>query len=154
MTATHSFRCALLASVFILLPLADARSQATTDSGDFVMHANAIGSLELTPDVARASAVTRSASRGLLNVAVRKKLADGGDQAVRAAVSADAINFSGQRQVLSLREVREGDAIYYLAEPRISEGEDLTFEVSARPEGSTEVLQAKFKKSFFAPLPR
>lgn len=141
---------ALLAAVATL----PAHGQATTELGDHVLLANAISSLELTPDVARRSGVTRSASRGLLNIAIRRKLPEGGDVAARAAVSADAISFSGQRQILSLREVVEGDSVYYLAEPRIAEGEALTFEVTARPEGSATVLQARFKQTFFAPLPK
>lgn len=137
----------------MLVPSSHTLAQATAEVGAYTLHVNAISTLELSPEVARASAVTRSASRGLLNIAIRHRQADGSDVAIRAAVTADAINFSGQRQILSLREVREGDAIYYLAEPRIAEAEALTFEISARPEGDAAILKARFKKTFFSPLP-
>ncbi len=136
-----------------LLPMGSALAQASVEVGAYTLHVNAISSLDVSVDVARASGITRSASRGLLNIAIRRLQADGSDIATPATVTADAINLSGQRQILSLREVREGDAIYYLAEPRVSEGEALTFEITARPEGDASVLQARFKKTFFAPLP-
>jgi len=143
-----------LSLVLSLGAAAAVHAQTTVEVGDYVLHANAIPTLTLSPEVARASGITRSAKRGLLNIAIRHTQADGSDRAAKASVSADAINFSGQRQVLSLREVRDGEAIYYLAEPRIDEGEALSFEISARPEGSAEVLQARFKQTFFSPLPR
>jgi hypothetical protein len=141
---------ALLASVLNV----PAVAQATVEVGDHVLYASAIGSLQLTPEVARRSGITRSSNRALLNIAIRQRRPDGTDIASPAAVSADAINDSGQRQILSLREVREGDAIYYLAEPRIGDGETLLFEISARPVGGSNVLQARFRQTFFAPLPQ
>lgn len=146
-----------LALVVLLLPAfagAPAKAQSTTEADGFVMYANAIPSLDLAPGVARRSGLTRSRNRALLNIAVRRALPEGGDVAVRADISATAINLGGQRQLLALREVREADAIYYLAEPRIAEGEALTFEVDARPEGASTVLQARFRQAFFPPLPR
>lgn len=136
-----------------LASVSNSQAQATAEEGAYTLHVNAISTLDLSPEVARASGITRSASRGLLNIAIRRMQTDGSDVATRATVTADAINLSGQRQILSLREVREGDAIYYLAEPRVSESEELTFEISARPEGNASILKARFKKAFFAPLP-
>jgi len=151
--ALHWVRRLLLLAMLTLAPISNTLAQTTAEVGTYTLHVNAISTLELSPEVARASAITRSASRGLLNIAIRRLRDDGSDVATRATVTADAINLSGQRQILSLREVREGDAIYYLAEPRISEAEELTFEISARPEGDASILKARFKKTFFAPLP-
>ncbi len=143
----------LFVAMVTLAPISNTLAQATAEGGAYTLHVNAISTLELSADVARASAITRSASRGLLNIAIRRMRDDGSDVAARATVTADAINLSGQRQILSLREVREGDAIYYLAEPRISEAEELTFDITARPEGDASILKARFKKTFFSPLP-
>lgn len=148
----HLLPLLFVAACLGALAAAPAQAQSTTEVDGFVMYANAIPSLDLTPEVARRSGITRSRSRALLNIAVRRKLPEGGDVAVRAEISATAINLGGQRQILALREVREADAVYYLAEPRITEGESLTFEVDARPEGASTVLQARFKQAFFPPL--
>jgi hypothetical protein len=153
MTRPSRFLGATLFALLSGILAAPAAGQATVEVGDFVLHANAIGSLQLTPEVALRSGVTRSGSRALLNIAIRRQLPDGTDVASAADVSADAINDSGQRQILSLREVREGDAIYYLAEPRIADGETLLFEINARPAGGSSVLQARFRQTFFDPLP-
>jgi D-aminopeptidase len=120
-------------------------------SGDLVMHYSAITSLSLRPEVARQYGLTRSAARGLLNIAVRRSLGDGHDVAVTAAITAAAINDAGQRQELRLREVREGDAIYYLAEVRIAEAETLRFEVSANVDGARRPLSVTFSQQFFRP---
>jgi hypothetical protein len=147
------FLAGIVCSVLLLLAPA-SEAQVLVKQADFQLHANAIHSLQLTPEVATRTGITRSGSRGLLNIAVRRSLEDGGDKAVPAEVTATAINLEGQRQLLRLREVREGDAIYYLAEPRIVEGEALRFEIAARPEGSAVVIEAKMSQTFFAPLPR
>ena len=153
MPARDWFLGSLAICMMTMAPITHTQAQAIAEVGEYTLHVNAISTLELSTEVARASGITRSASRGLLNIAIRRLQADGSDVATRATVTADAINLSGQRQILSLREVREGGAIYYLAEPRISEAEELTFEVSARPEGDASILKSRFKKIFFAPLP-
>ena len=147
------FSAAALLALLLLLPTA-GQAQVTIEQGSFVLHANAIHTLQLTPEVATRSGVTRSGSRGLLNIAIRQSQDEDGDRAVAAEVTATAVNLEGQRQLLRLREIREGEAIYYLAEPRIVEGESLRFEIAARPEGSSVVIEAKLSQTFFAPLPR
>jgi hypothetical protein len=120
-------------------------------SADLVMHYAAVPSLSLQPEVARQYGLTRSAGRALLNVAIRRQL-DGGDSAaVVATVTASATNEAGQRQDLRMREVREGDAIYYLGELRIAEAEGYRFEVEARVDGAPRPLVARFSQPFFRP---
>lgn len=123
----------------LLLAPALAAAQSSTKRGEFTVHYSAVPTTLLTPEVARNSGITRSASRGLLNIAVLK---DGAElpQAVTASVEAVAINLAGQRQTLRMREVREGSAIYYLGEPRISEGERMDFELRITPDGGDEIL--------------
>jgi hypothetical protein len=139
-----------LLACLVLLLAAPAAAQNSIERGNLVVHYNALASTEITPEVARQYAITRSAGRGLLNVAVLRKVADGTQQAVAAKVEASATNLAGQRQSLALREVREGDAIYYLAEPRVDQGERLTFELSVLPEGESTPILARFAQEFFA----
>ncbi|MCG6117312.1 MAG: DUF4426 domain-containing protein [Aquimonas sp.] len=126
-----------LAGLLLLAP-ALAVAQSSTKRGEYTVHYSALPTTLLTPEVARNSGITRSASRGLLNIAVLK---DGEimPEAVTASVEAAAINPAGQRQNLRMREVREGSAIYYLGEPRISEGERLDFEVRITPADGEQI---------------
>lgn len=129
-----------------LLPLF-ASAQSSTSRGPYTIHYSALPSTLITPEVARNSGLTRSASRGLLNIAVIKK-EDAREFAITAVIEAAATNAAGQRQSLRMREVREGEAIYYLGEPRIGDGERLDFEVRITPEGTGEPVLLRFAQTF------
>jgi hypothetical protein len=145
---TRPFRTFFAA--MLLLGAGTASAQQLV-SGDLILHYSALPTLQLQPEVARQYGLTRSAGRALLNVAVRRTQADGSDIAVAATVSASATNLAGQRQDLRMREVREGDAIYYLAEARISDGETLRFELSATVDGAPRPLAVRFQQDFYTP---
>ncbi|HMB57007.1 MAG TPA: DUF4426 domain-containing protein [Arenimonas sp.] len=130
----------------LALPMLAAAQSVT--AGDITVHYSAIPTTTLTPDVARQYGITRSASRALINIAVRKgKL--GSDVAVPSKVSATVTNLNGQRQSLVLREVKEGDAVYYLGETRIDGHETLSFEIEVTPTGRSEPIRASFRQEFF-----
>lgn len=138
---------AFVGAVFTL-PL---HAQNSLERGDLVLHYNAIASTTLTPEVARQYAITRSSGRALLNVSLMRKQADGSHKAIPAKVSAAATNLNGQRQDLAVREVREGEAIYYLAEPRVRDKDLLHFELNVLPDGAGTAITVKFQQEFFAP---
>ena len=54
---------------------------------------------------------------------------------------------TGLRKI-DLREVTEQNAIYYIGELAISDGETLDFNVSVKPEGGDERI-LEFRKEFF-----
>ena len=141
-----ALRLAAAACVFLSCP---AAAQTAIERGDFTVHYSAIPSTTLAPEVARQYAITRSAGRALLNLAVLKRAADGEPRAVTARISGAATNPNGQRQTLALREVREGDAIYYLAEPRIAARDTLDFELAVVPEGASSAIEVRFRQEFF-----
>ena len=87
-----------------------ASAERMVTAGEFVIHFNAVSSLDIPPEVARERQITRSAQRALVNIAVRRLHGDG-DVAVRARVEGMARNDVGQTQTLWFREVTEGDAI-------------------------------------------
>jgi hypothetical protein len=119
--------------------------------GDYAVHFNALRTDQLTADVARAYGIQRSANRVLLNVTM---LQDVGDQAPRRPVSGvvnvDAYNLNGQLKNLEMREVTEGEAIYYIGEVTISGTEILVFDITAKPAGSPSAFEMKFKREFYA----
>lgn len=141
---------AMAAVLCIWSPLAGANQQVA--AGDLVLLYSAIPSLDLQPEVARQYRLTRSAGRMLLNIALQRQQADGSLLAVAGDVSAAATNDAGQRQDLRLREVREGGAIYYLAEVRAGDGDVLTFEVEATVDGSPRPVGVRFVQPYFVPL--
>jgi hypothetical protein len=135
----------LLSGLLFALPVL---AENSVRSGDLVVHYNAVPTTSLTADVARQYGITRSANRALVNVSVRRG-APGADQAVPATVRVAATNLNGQRSDLRVREVREGEAIYYLAEARFQGQETLNFEIEVSAEGATAPVRASFRQEFF-----
>ena len=138
----------ILSALLALAPVPSAHAQNSQRAGDLVLHYSAIPSTTLAPEIARQYAITRSANRALVNIAIRRGPPGEPGEAVAARVSVAVTNASGQRDTLRVREVREGDAIYYLAEARFAGNEKLAFEVEAVPEGGAP-MRASFRQEFF-----
>ncbi|MFA9459413.1 DUF4426 domain-containing protein [Thiohalorhabdus methylotrophus] len=103
--------------------------------GDYIIHHGTMLTSNLTPEVARQYDIVRSDHRGLVTVAVRQT-ADKGNKAVRAKVWAVAVNLSAQRRTLEMREIDEGEAIYYISAFRIDPPETVRLEIHVQPEGT------------------
>lgn len=139
---------AILSALVLTAALAPAQAESVR-SGEYTLHYSAMPSTMITPDVARAAGITRSSSRALLNVAVRRDSADGLGEPVPAAVTAEVRNPVGQLQSLRMREVREADAIYYLGEARFNDGDTLDFQVEATIDGEPRPIRVRFSQQFF-----
>lgn len=137
----------LMTAVCLALTAMPTFAQSTS-AGDITVHYNALATSTLAPDVARRYGITRSTSRALLNIAVRQGV-PGNDKAVPATVTATARNLSGQQQNLRMREVREGEAVYYLGEARIEGNETLGFTIEVTPTGGGKAIRASFRQEFF-----
>lgn len=144
MRPMHLLAAATLA-LAAALPAAGAGFMRT---GDLRVHFNALPTTELTPEVARQYGVTRSSNRALVNVSIRRG-EQGADVAVAAEVTVAATNLAGQRQDVRMREVRDGEALYYLGEARVAGQDTLTFDLTVRVEGQAEPLRATFRQEFF-----
>lgn len=140
-------RPALRIALLFLLALCLPAAANVQRSGDLRVHYNAVPTATLAPEVARQYGITRSANRVLLNVAVRRG-EPGADAAVPARVEASVINLAGQRLDLRMREVRDGDAVYYLGEARVSGQDTLRFEITVTVEGQAPV-RVDFSQAFF-----
>ena len=145
-------RPSVLSTFFLFLALVvavPAMAENSTRAGDYVVHHNAVPTTTLSPDVAKQYGITRSANRALVTISVRQG-EPGTDHAVQAKVNLVATNLNGQRLDLRAREVREGEAVYYLAEARITGTDTLVFELEVTPEGASAPIKASFTQDFFA----
>jgi len=124
-------------------------TESAKDFGDYVVHFNAIGTDQLTEDVARQYGIVRSRSRAMLNVSILRKVEGTMGSAVTGSVSASAINLTGQLKNITLREIKEGEAVYYIGETGISDGETLIFTVDVTPINEASRFTVRFKKQFF-----
>lgn len=116
--------------------------------GDVEVHYNAMLTVDLQPEVARAYGIDRSNNRGLATLAVLKKNAAGVAQPIKAAVNVSSVNAVGQVATVSMREIQEQAAIYYIGTFRVGAEETLKFKVEVTPEGGG-ARKFEFQKAFF-----
>ena len=141
MTRYHAPIQRLLA-LLLLLPLL-AYAESSSRFGSYTVHYNAIQTDILLPKIAVQYDITRSSKRGLLNVAIRQ---DASDKAAGDAVEAESVmatwtNSVGQMGHITMREIREKDAVYYIGEFPIRSTDTLEFHV-------TVALPAMSKRTF------
>lgn len=139
----------LLSALLLLLASSLACAASPLRVGDIVIHYSVVPTTLLQPEVAQRSGITRASSRALLNIAVQRDTGGPLPEAVGARVRGTATALTGQQQTLTPREVREGDAIYYLAEVLVHDGETLRFELEIVPLGRTEAIPLRFEQQFF-----
>ena len=138
----------LAALLFALLPLTGMAENSTSIPG-YIIHHNAFTTDTLSPEVARHYQLTRSKNRGMLNVSVIKGVFGTTGHSVRAEVTAQATNLAGQSREIALREITDGEAIYYIGDFRVADQETLNFTLQVTPEGSTESYTARLSQQFF-----
>ncbi|MDT8319067.1 MAG: DUF4426 domain-containing protein [Xanthomonadales bacterium] len=139
----------LLIFASLLTPLSGV-AQQSQDFGNYVVHYNALTTSFLPPEVAKTYGIQRSSSRALLNVTVLKKVMDTPGSPVSANVDVSAINLTGQRRDIEMREIREPKgAIYHLGVFPVHNRELYRFTVQVNVEGEKNPLLVKFQQQFF-----
>jgi Domain of unknown function (DUF4426) len=125
------------------------RADNSKDFGDYVIHYNSFATDMLTPEVAREYHITRSQNIGMVNITVLKKVLGSPGQPVHARVEVTATNLNGQLRKIQMREVREGNAIYYIGEFGVANEETVKFDVQVRPQGNMDYLKVEFSQDFY-----
>ncbi len=126
-----------------------AMAQNSVTVQGFTVHYNAFKAEFLSPEIAAQYGIQRSKYRGVLNVSVIREQAGTTGTAVAADIDAEARELTGKLKPLHLREVREQEAIYYVDDFPIVDGETVRFELQVRPEGDAPVLNVKYEQAFY-----
>lgn len=126
-----------------------AATESSKIFGDYELHFNALTTDQLSAAIASEYDIIRSKNRVLLNISVTRQQEIGLPSAVAGTITALARNLTGQLRRLDVREIREGEAIYYIAETPIVNAETLIFTVEATPESESDPLSVTFRKQFF-----
>lgn len=125
-------------------------AENATHAGNYTIHHNALTTDSLAPEMAQIYGIQRSTSRGMLNITVIRNKPGSMGTPVTARITLDARNLMGQkRKDIQLREVREGQAIYYIADFPVAHREHLVFDLDIIPAGETHPLHARFDQEFF-----
>ena len=128
------------------VPTAQPAGASNVDIGEHVIHFSAQSTDQLPPEVASAYNIVRSKNRAMLNVSVLRKP---GNTPVTAAVTVKTVNLTGQLKNITMREIREQEAIYYIGEVAVANRETLVFDISVTPEGATRPSEVRFKREFY-----
>lgn len=118
------------------------------DFGEYTVHFNAITTDLLQPPVAAQYNIVRSKSRAMLNIAVHRDREGASGEAVTAAVNVRVSNLTGQLKNMELRQITEGEAIYYIGDLAVANGEVLVFDIEVTPTGETEALSVRYQQQF------
>ena len=85
-----------------------------------------MNTLFLQPDIAARYNVTRANDRAIVNLSV----VDDSGTAVSAEITGSTVNLLSQTASLEFAEIKEGDAIYYIAPLRYTDQDVLRFKVN------------------------
>ena len=124
-------------------------TETMQDFGDYVLHFNALTTDRLTAEIARRHGIVRSSNRAMLNVSILRKEEGSVGIPVRGTVEVSAANLTGQLKNVNLREITEADAIYYIGESSVADGETLVYSIDATPTDESGPLSVRYMKQFF-----
>jgi len=138
----------LLLSAFISFSLV---ASFTTQAAQFKTFSNlevhyiALPSTFIKPSIAKQYGIKRSKTNGLLNISILNNRQN--NSAVPATLTGTGKNLIGQTYSLTFTEVKEGKAIYYLAEYPYLNEEIVNFEINIKTSNKSNTL--KFQHKFY-----
>jgi len=138
-----------LLSLLVLMSLATAvQAQQSEMFGPFELHYSVVNTTFLAPEVAANYGIVRSKQRAILNLAVREHMPDGTTEGRTMLLQGRTWDLI-QGQPLEFMEVREGQAIYYLADFKFINEEWRFFEAIFRPAGAQQSYTFTFKNQLY-----
>ena len=114
--------------------------------GDWEVHYSAFASTFLRPEIASQYNLTRSNSRGVINISVLDATSES-RAAQRVNVDGFALNDLGQRLELTFRRHIDGEAIYYVAQ--IAHGREDTFRFFIDIRSGNDEQRLEFTHTFY-----
>ena len=136
----------LLAIALSLAFITSVNAENMKKLGTMNVHYIAIGSTFFTPEIAKVYGITRSRYNGLVNISVLDNTKKG-TPAKSVSINGQAKNNVGQFKTLEFKEVKEGDAIYYLAQINYNHEETIHFDLTITD--GKEKQQLKFSQKFY-----
>ena len=111
--------------------------------GDYEVHYSVFNPSFLRAEVAERYDVVRGRDKAVVNVSILD-----GERSVALPVTGTVKNLLGQLQPLDFREVKEGEAVYYLAMLTYQDRDTLRFEITADLPGYGAAV-VKFQQTLY-----
>lgn len=128
------------------VPQAEEAGVSHVDIGTHTVHFSTQLTDQLPPEVARTYSIVRSKNRAMVNVSV---IENGTNAPTTADIAVKTVNLTGQLKNVTMRMIREQEAIYYIGETPVANQETLVFDISVRPEGADHASEVRFKRQFY-----
>lgn len=125
----------------------DPELKFQTDVDEFKVNHVVFNSTFVLPEVAKIYQIKRSKNESLLNISVYRKDKAG---TIPAQLSGTVTNLLQQQKKLKFTEIKEENAIYYLAPIRIANEELLHFNITFQPQDYNHALEFKFSQTVYA----
>ncbi|WP_373291412.1 DUF4426 domain-containing protein [Shewanella litoralis] len=124
-----------------------AQAEQKQQVGNFDIHYMALNSTFITPEIAKTYGIARSGYNGLVNITVLNTNQEG-NPPVAVEISGIANNLIDARMTLDFKEIREGDAIYYIAEVPFRDDQEVNFDIAIKYANQLNT-SLKFKQKFY-----
>ncbi len=143
-------RLNLLVAVVLITACGSIAAQQSQDFGHYAVHYNVINSNLIPAQVAQGYGIKRSASRALVNITVMDMSGGQPGQAVKAQITTQAINLSGQRRDVDMREISDPEGgLYYIGELPIHNMENYNFKVNIQLAGEPKAFDLEFRQQLY-----
>lgn len=141
------FATLVVITSLLVSPLSNAEQMVS--HGDYMIHYNAFNSSFIQPDVAQSYGIKRSKTKGLLNISVLQKQADGTTKPASAIVKGEVVNLISQKQALSFQKVDETNALYYIGDFGFTDDQVLRFSLQVQPDPNQPAYSINFEQRFY-----
>ncbi|PLW70968.1 DUF4426 domain-containing protein [Pseudohalioglobus lutimaris] len=142
-----------IATLFLLLatllPALPATAQLSEMFGPYELHYSVVNTTFIEPGVAATYGITRGTTRAILNLSVRERSGDIGSVPRTMQLQGTTWDLMRKTDELAFQEIREGPAIYYIAELDFLDEEWRHFEVHFRPEGAQQTYTFELKHQMY-----
>jgi hypothetical protein len=136
----------LFATLLFAFANAFAEDPSVKTFGNTKVYYSAFNSSFVSAEIASIYKISRGKDKGLVNIAV---VPAGAEQGQTALVGGTVNNLLAQQQKLEFTEIREGEAVYYLAPFNFDNEDPLTFTVHVRPAGDDTTRTLSFQRTFY-----
>ena len=137
---------ALLSGLALLLA-SGASAERSQTVGDYTVHYSVVTTTFIEPDTAAAYNIVRGRERALINIALRHQV-EGVDKPSAARIEGRTWDLFQNRH-LEFREIREQQAIYYIADFDFTDTEWRFFNLNILPEGEEYSFPLNFKQRIY-----
>jgi hypothetical protein len=138
----------IIVAALSLQPVRAADDDQTWSLGDYVVHANAMRTDFLAPEVARKLGIERRDDRGMLTVSVKEKGDDPQPENVEAEVRTTT-TIEDQRRTVNMEAHGDDEVTYYIGTFPIRHRQQVTFDVQVEPITAEQTYSLTFDRVFF-----